>query len=396
MDNKDIMNNEESTNEEFSLPSIKKEENSNVEQEEKQIKGRDQTTDPSVDFSAIFNVASEETPVEQPKPAQTESKPTEEKPAQIEVPEAEEKKPEPKFNKDMFNSEEKLLYEIKPEKEGNPIVVLFFFIFLIAFIILLPSISKKMETYKPKETPKEEEVVDESKMYELGSTAVRVAIGDIELNNFVVNPKGDNKYLTFTLTNNSAEPYTYNKKYYIELYEGESRLGYALIHDYNIVSAYGAQEVNLIITERMYSRADHFKVVEISPNLYPAVTTTELEGEYEVITCKYKNDEMKYYFSNNSLIKIRETYHEEQGSTPNYNSNKTAHNNEHERLDKVEGIDSTFVETITNYTLINEIELSGIPDKTLSDLKVYRFFKYSETKQAVSFELQAQGYSCSR
>ena len=44
--------------------------------------------------------------------------------------------------------------------------------------------------------------------------------------------------------------------------------------------------------------------------------------------------------------------------------------------------------------MVNEFDLKLIPDASLSTLQTYRFFKYKENKDIISFELEAQAYNC--
>lgn len=363
-----------------------------------EVKAQNQTLNPATDFSSIFGVASEEQAPEVKIEAKKEPEPAQELAPEVKVAENVEvpKTQEPKFNKDQFNSEEKLLYEIKPEKEGNPLVVLFFFIFLIAFIIFLPSLVKVANfNFTQNRTNTNNNEPEQSEFYELGSTSVRVKMDNLELNNFVKSSEDDEYYLIFTLTNTASEPYMFNKKYYITLYDGESIVGYALIHSYDIVAAYGAREVKLVINENSYQRANQFKVEEIVASRYPKVATTEVDGEYNVLTCTHLNDEMKYYFSNDALVKIKETYKELQSNSKNYAANKDTYRNLSNKYKQIQNFTSDFIETNTDFTMINNVELKDIPDKTLTDLKVYRYFRYSEDIKTVAFELGAQGYTCS-
>ena len=85
------------------------------------------------DFSSIFNVASEEIKEEKkevPKP-KAEEKETSTSP----LPE-DNKNPNREKNTFAFNSEERVLYEIKPEKESSPIVPLLFFAVLISEFLI--------------------------------------------------------------------------------------------------------------------------------------------------------------------------------------------------------------------------------------------------------------------
>lgn len=401
--------------EEISLPSIKdgyEETNSDLnnifstsmeEKDDKpKVQAQTQTLNPSADFSQIFNVASEEVKEEVPmtKSVDLESpKPQDDLAPEVKVDEnVNLNKGTPKFNKDQFNNEEKVLYEIKPEKEGNPIVVFLFFTFLISFIVLLPVISKnssKLFNFNNNENKGGDTTTTEDEFYELDVSSVRVVLDGLEFNNFVTAKKNDEYILTFTLSNTTKQPYLFDKKYYVVLYDDVENLVYrALMHSYKPVAALGAQEVNLILTESAYVKAKKFKIEEIPISFYPEVSLSTTEGEYQVLTCNYLKDEMKYYFANDKLAKIKETYKATRDETKNYEELKNSKKAESEKYNKIENLTSTFVETNTDFIMVTDFDLRNVQDKDLSDLETYRFFKYNETKNVISFELEAQGYTC--
>ncbi len=417
MDNKDLNNNvdsKEQKNEEIKkdAPAVnEQQEQTSKEPENKpapvidipesnetkeEVKAQNQTLDPAADFSSIFHVESEELPAEKKVEAPVANQNLAPEVKVDENIDLNEEKVAPKFNKDLFNQEEKVLYEIRPEKEGNPLVVVFLFVGLIAFIILLPFIVKVANYRFSQATNHPSSETEKDEIYELGSTSVRVTKDNLELYNFITSKENDEYYLNFTLTNKSSQPYMFDKKYYITLYDNQAIIGYALIHSYDVVAAYGASEVKVVISEGAYRKADHFKIEEIVPSRYPNETTTETEGEYKVLTCTHLHDEIKYYFdnSNNSLIKIKETFKETQANSKTYVNDKDTYRALSNKYKQIDNFQSTFVETNTDFTMLNEIELKDIPDKTLSDLKVYRYFKYSEDINTISFEIKAQGYTC--
>ena len=129
--------------------------------------------------------------------------------------------------------------------------------------------------------------------------------------------------------------------------------------------------------------------------MYPAVRLNKVEGEYGVLECNYKNDNIKYYFLDGKLAKISETYKEEITKNSSYETNKAFYKALSNRYKTVNGFNSTFIETNTDFTMLNNFELKEITDYDISKLQTYKFFQYNETKEVVSFELEAQGYLCS-
>lgn len=384
-----------------------------VDNTEKKVEAANPTLNTEANFSQIFNVESEETepPVsstpENNSSSNNEDKKVEENvnvaknentPAVEVTPKAVEEQPKSKFNREAFNNEEKVLYEIKPEKEGNPFIVLIFFVFLISFIIFLPTITKNTSLFNffPKDTPEtpQEEETNDGK-YDLRSSSVRIKMDDLEFANFVDSKTNDTYRITFTMNNNGQTPYMFDKKYYIIFYDRSDSVVYrALIHSFEAIGSLSAQEVSLIITQKAYEEATKFKIEEIETSRYPSVNLIESEDEYRILTCTYQNDEMKYYFLNNQLSKIKETYKESRDNSLNYNSNLETYRSTSNRYKEIEGFQSTFVETGNDFEMLNEFNLKDIQDITLTNLHVYRFFKYNENKDIVSFEMEAQGYQC--
>lgn len=344
------------------------------------------------DFSSIFHVASEENVQPQQVSAQA---------PKVEVPESADKPVQisdqpKKIKKELYNSEERLLYEIKPEKEGNPIVVVLFFCLLFSVILALPYISKKL-SYENNfnnvvETPNNEE--GDGK-YQFNKSSVRAKIGSLEFTNFVKTKKNDEYFLTFNITNTAERPYQYDKKYYVVMYDEEKIVYRALIHSYDAIGSNAADEITLTISERGYTSANKFKIEEIPTAKYPEKNIIETEGEYQVLTCTYRNDELKYYFLENKLTRIRETYTESIDSNVNYESEKSKYQEISRKYNGIENFSSNFIITNTDFTMINEFNHKDITDATILSLKNYSFFRYNETKEIVSFEMEGRGYKCS-
>ena len=355
----------------------------------------------AADFSSMFGVQSEETQEEKDLAKQTNT----EIPRVLEVKEEdrevvvqlsdEEKKANHKKN---FNNDERLLYQIEPDKIGNPLVVLFFFLILFSAIIFLPKIAKKVDFsqfFKVTKTEKKEEVKEEqSDFYRIESAASRAKIGTLEMINFS-KAKEDGEYIfSFTIQNVGDKMYQFNEKYYVVFYNDDTPLYYALIHSYNGIASKSAQDITLIINQKVYEKANRFRIEEIVESKYTDVNLKDSEGEYKVLTCNYMNDEIKYYFTDDQLKKIKETYSESKDSKT-FEANKEKFKNLTEKYKTITAFKSTFVEDAERFTQINEIDLQEAVDNEIISLKTYRFFSYRANKNKVAFEIEAQGYTCS-
>lgn len=373
--------------------------NSEARGDEQPIQG---ATQAKADFTAMFGVQSEETQEEKQLAKQSVEIPRvlevkeEDREAVVEI-SSEEKKANHKKN---FNSDERLVYQIEPDKQGNPFVVLLFFVVLLGFMIMLPKISKKIDFsqfFKTEEAdPSLVEEEEGETFFRIDAAASRAHIGDLDLINFVKSKKGNEYFFSFTIQNVGEKMYQFDKKYYIVLYSNDRPLYYALIHSYNGIPTKSAQDITLTINQRAYEKANRFKVEEIVESKYTDVNLTASEEEYKVLTCKYLNDEMKYYFIDNQLMKIKETYKEvDNEKNPTYEADKEQYQALTEKYKTINSFTSNFIESKGEFQQVNEIDLHTATDNDIIALKTYRFFSYRAHKNTVAFEIQAQGYTCS-
>ncbi|MDE5888843.1 MAG: hypothetical protein K2H20_02360, partial [Bacilli bacterium] len=343
MDNKELEKNVESSEKvettsnafEFEIPELKDTSNnaSQIENNQTENKKEENSTLAPADFSSIFHIESEEK--DEPKQVTAQA-------PKVEVTENQDiltqinDKPQ-KINKELYNSDERLLYEIKPEKEGNPIVVVLFFCLLFGTILSLPYVSKKL-TYEIGGTPVTNNPSNEEEddKYQFNKSSVRAKIGDLEFTNFVKTKRNDEYLLTFNITNTAERPYQFDKKYYVVMYDEETIVYRALIHSYDAIGSNAADEITLTISERGYTNANKFKIEEIPTARYPEKNIIETEGEYQVLTCRYRNDEMKYYFLDNQLARIKETYTESIESNVNYEAEKSKYQELSRRYNSIE------------------------------------------------------------
>lgn len=305
-------------------------------------------------------------------------------------------------NPDAFNNKEKVLFEIEPEKESNPVGTLIIFAILIVGLLFLPLADKlinrnKTNIYTPIHNQAGEIINNNGldNMFYFDTQQVSAGIGGLELKNFVTEETTTGYKINFTIINSNESAFLFNKKYYMDFYEGETLLYHALIHSYKPIAAKAATEMSLEISEKAYVRADSIKLVETKPELYPTYKFDSKEGEYDTLTCTYGKSVTVYYFKDNMLKKIRETYNNKEYTKEDYSKDKSQKSSEIKRYQGVAGMNANFVETETEFTAQLDFELSEVQASTLSTLQVYRFFKYHEQAKVIAYEMPAMGYTCS-
>ena len=303
-----------------------------------------------------------------------------------------------------FNRNEEIIYTEKEEKEGNPLFVLVVFGFIAVFVLLLPIINTTLRKtfgleYKFFEnqwssTPTAPIQEEESNIHSFKDSSTRVRIGSLALTNFVTTQVDGEYEIDFTIINEGDESYIYDKKYYVVLYDNENIIYRALIHSYNPLAAKAADEISLPITNNVYKRANGFELVEISETQYPKIEYVNQADNYDLLTCTRNFDTMEYYFEDDMLIKIKEKYFEEQSESTKYNDHLLEYKSNTLKYNQVNGFEATFIETTEDFTMISIGNLNQIQDITMSDLKVYKYFKYRTNSSVVAFEMTAMGYIC--
>ena len=329
-------------------------------------------------FSQIFNVESEEVQNNQPTPEETVEQPK-------------------KNIQASLNGQEEVLYIVEEEKEGPLLVPFLLIAILIGMVLALPLISKRIDysIFKPiTGTRVDEDDNKEETLYDFNKSSVRAKIGTLEFTNFVMSHENNEYLLSFTVNNVGEKSYDFSKKYYVVMYDGSKEVYRALIHSYNGLGALSATTLSVRISKIAYDNATKFKLEEIPTASYPTVRTVNTEGDYNILTCTYNYNTIKYYFLNGELHKIYDEYNETMENNAIYESDKILYKNYSDKYKQVNEISSIFIETDTDFRMINEMDLSNISDVTMTQLRTYRFFKYKESIKTVSFELEAQGYKC--
>ena len=389
------------------------------EKEDVKIQGKEME---AADFSSMFNVASEEVK-EEPKVETPEVKTetpevkTTEPTVVAELPTERESHKTPRFN-----SEEKTLYTIKEEKESNPIGVILFFIILAIVIIFLPQLTKTSEAALDKiyganqvAPVVQEEEKEETKYYYFEQT-YKLQVDNLTIENAIKSKTGDEYFLRMSVFNNDNKIYTFDKNYYIFLYNENQIVSRTKFFAYDALAPNGGSELSFVINENAKNNANRFAFILVDKNDYPDVQLNTEEDGYKVLTCKYLNDELKYYFKDDYLVKIKEIYVENKTM---YTSEYDKHVAEFKKLSDekykpIEGFDSNYLEfqfdpepytdedkaegkkppVLAQFELDNTLDLVNINNKALSNLKTYKYFSYNESKNVVAYEIQSFGYTC--
>lgn len=309
--------------------------------------------------------------------------------------------------------EEQVLYNIKENKGGNPFGVILFFAAIFVGVYFLPAISEELskiipginsvsgpspisQTEKKEEKKKPEEKEKENDLYDLNGAISNAIIDKIQLGNFVKDNKtGDNR-LDFYILNNGEDVFTFNDntKFYLDLYNNQTYISSALVYSYKDIAPKESINFSVIISNDAYKRANKFKIVRKNTNEYDSVQLNKQEGDYRILNCSYKNNSINYYFLNNYLEIIEDTYNENKNNL-NYYQDLEKYRNDATIYESYPDIDYNVIESSEEFNVKTRLELEKINDSDLKRLAIYKYFSYHKESKVVSFEMTSLGYSCS-
>ena len=299
----------------------------------------------------------------------------------------------------MNNNEPLVLGKIKRGKTGKPLVVLIIFLFAGAIIFFLPSMAEYFSGYNIIDLIKNGEfinffinhdnyvdknvvvttttnkiIIEESKI--INSKTV-LEYNNFTLSNFILNRDNITYKITTSNTINFDESNYYlilekdNKKIYIKL-SGEVNK--------ELTSSFKFSNVlNDTIEVKGY-------IKPISDKEYPDFTLSSDETGTASLICKKDYDSYEYMFSNNSLVKVKQTYIYNDDN--NYFNIFEKFTNLSNKININGGI-SSIEETYDGFIFKTDIDLILYQEKIN-----YNYYSLNTKSNKINFEMKAKGFDC--
>ena len=306
--------------------------------------------------------------------------------------------------------QDEVIYKIKEEKGGNLIGVILFFAIMFAALYFLPTINENIGKFIPgisnngtisnppvsekeeKETDKEEK----EELLDLTGYVSNAVIDNLQLGNFVKDKNTGINRLAFYILNNDDDVFTFNDNtmFYIDLYENDRYLSSALVYSYKDIGPKESVDFSVVLPLETYNKANKFKLVRKNKSEYPPVTLSIQEGEYKKLSCSFNNSVVDYYFIDNYLEIINDSYSESKTAI-NYAQDLENYRNESTKYTSIPSMDYNIIETNEGFSVKTRIDLQDINDSDLKKLAIYKYFSYHKEAKVVSFEMKALGYNCS-
>ena len=272
------------------------------------------------------------------------------------------------------------------EKHGNLVFLLFVFVFLILAIFGSPYVSQYIEENGIKipfinnsNTPINNDEVVELVVSSKETYTDNMSLADELLEISDINIK--NGYLSYNVKNITEEKINLkNYNYFLIFYSENKPVGYWMLKKVSIDSGATKQYKY----KKSLKSIDAVELTELSTSEYPDVVIEENENNEGIITCIYSDETITYQSTNDVInklsIKAIIDFDDEKNSKK-YNDYISKYENQ-------EGFNSSL--GMEDDKILYEINV----DLSKIDMTEYGYYKNGTSIKVISFELNAQGYTC--
>lgn len=307
----------------------------------------------------------------------------------------------------MNNNEPIVLGQVKKGKTGKPLLVLIIFLFIGAFLILLPLVNNYFEGYDIIELIKDgelisfiqnhEQYVNNSKEEKDTSTTttnskkneVPVLINPktvIEYNNFTIN-NFDLSQTNIEYTINTTTNINFDKSnYYLILTKDLEKITIKLTGEVTGSKTYNFKFINRLSTNIEVTGY----IEEINESDYTNFNLTNNETGIASLKCKKGSETLIYNFNNNNLKGIQENYIYTKNESEDFNIMYQKYNNISNNI-IILGGDSQLLQTQDGFILQNNIDLNIF---NINQNTNYNYYSLNTQPKIINFEMKAKGYDC--
>lgn len=295
------------------------------------------------------------------------------------------------------------VFENRRKSSLGILIILSIFVLVVIF---LPQISEYVDAYlhpvapptvNPGNTPnnpnnpsEDDEPNYADTFYALADN-LKIERDDITIDEFMLDSEAHT--LSFKVTNNTNNYIILGDLgYYMELYSTEQTLlaRIKLTGDTSVMSKY-SQTLKKEISKEISEKVKSLVLVKKNINDYPAVDINTLEDGTGVLVCTKNHEKVTYKFNNGNLKEVMSEISylkADDGYEESYKNNKNLSNTYNGKT----GVSSTFFEyQEVGYNITTSVNL-----KEAGRLYIFNAdsFLLDTVPKVVSFEMEAQGFSC--
>lgn len=305
---------------------------------------------------------------------------------------------------------DQVISELPKEKDGSIIGIVLFIGLIALFVFFLPNINKFLAKFFPSLDPEsqivapapaepeeeEPEKKDDIVYYEIDGTISNAKIDELSLGNFVKDNNDGVEKIKFFLLNNGESVFTFNDrtKFFLDFYENNSYISSVLVYSFEPIASKETKDFTINISKNLYNKANKFTITRKKTSDYPQVTLNKVEGDYKILTCTFGKDEVNYYFIDNYLESIVESY-KESNEVETYADDLLQYNSLKSKYQGINAISYDVIEADNSFEARTTIKLKDISDVDLTKLATYKYFPYHKESDVVAYEMSSLGYTCS-
>lgn len=278
----------------------------------------------------------------------------------------------------------------KMENAGNPLLLIFIFVMIMAFLFFIPEFYEKYnsekaalygigENSKKKKTTEEQNIPQESEYFGIGgnTTFDNISFSNANITNNILSIDAKNKLTT--------PKYLNSEDYYVEFYKSADEktfLGRRILTSDEPIDDQKESLLQIDINGITTDENTVMRIIYLTSNNMP-----EVQLENNTLTCVKGNETYTYEFDGELKLKkldYKITNNLDENTLNSYKQFK-------EQLDNLNGTTTNITETDTNFTF------NTVLDYNIS--KVFRInldhiYNSSTLSKTIKFKNEAKGFDC--
>lgn len=276
----------------------------------------------------------------------------------------------------------------KMENAGNPLLLIFIFGVIIAFLFFIPDIYEKYNSENARlygigsTTTKKENTEDESKESDYFNISGNTTFNNFEFNNIVL----QGSTLLINVRSKLSGNYYFNKEeYYIEFYKSEAEktlLGRRMLEASDVITDQKETTISVDITGIQTNESTMLRIIYLKED---AISPVQLENN--TLTCTKNNETYTYSFDDKfTLIKLdyKITNEKTDEELNEYRLIK-------EKLDNLNGVTTNITEEETTFTFNTALDY-GV--SKVFKINLDNMYNGNAVAKTIKFKNEAKGYDC--
>ncbi len=286
------------------------------------------------------------------------------------------------------------------EKSNWSLIILF--VFLIVFIVFLPTVTaylngeyqvENKENNKPGSNQPNTPPIEDEIVFYAFSEGLNVLVDGVSFSDFSI----ANQMISFAVTNNAeTSDYLNTHHLYLELYDANQMFLQRIKLTSDVIGK-GSKELYEYELTATESLIQQFTITEKTEHDYPNVNLKKIDEDLFSLTCTKGKERLIYEFDKNyKLLSIEDTINYTTGDT-NYQEVLTDYRQITSKYNALQGVTSNIVEVGTGFTVTTTLDLENVDYANRivkNTLDNPGYYPKDTLGKVVHFELSSMNYRC--